>query len=254
MKSTLIVFAVSGLILSLSACSDKSAVSESAQTKPSTVVAAEKPASSTKSPSTAEPVPTTVDTKQENGILQLTWNHLTPQGADVETMMAKYQGQITQVAKDSPEEKALLHTIMDDFSKAPTNPALAGKRIQIAGYVSPLAEKDGQISEFLLVPYIGSSLDMPPPPANQIIWVKPQVGQSIAVSDMYQPVSVIGDLKVGSLVTDAAKAGYQLENAEVQPYSESSLPGVEELDEEIASPESEEDAPATEQVPAETKP
>lgn len=264
MKHTTSLLALFSLVLSLSACSDKTPTSEAAKPSETVVATAETShnSSPTKSTDAAEAdagedsghPPMAAEPKEENGVLQLAWEHLAPQGYDADTMMAKYQDQIGQVGQGSPEEKALLDTIMEEFSKAPTKPELAGKHVQIAGYVSPLAEKDGQIAEFLLIPYVGSSLEMPPPPANQVILVKPKAGQSIASSDMYQPVSVIGDLKVESVATEAGKAGYQLDNAEVQPYSESSLPGAEEMDQEDEEKDPAQAAPMPEQPQPDTKP
>ncbi|MEM9136740.1 MAG: DUF3299 domain-containing protein [Cyanobacteria bacterium P01_F01_bin.42] len=61
-----------------------------------------------------------------------------------------------------------------------TNPDLENRSIQLSGYVLPL-DKNAQrsvikqVSEFLLVPYVGACIHVPPPPPNQIVHIKPEV-------------------------------------------------------------------------------
>ena len=50
---------------------------------------------------------------------------------------------------------------------------LVGKSIKIPGFAVPLEGDDGfeYIDEFLLVPYFGACIHVPPPPPNQVIHV-----------------------------------------------------------------------------------
>ena len=50
---------------------------------------------------------------------------------------------------------------------------LIGKSIKIPGFAVPLEGDDGfeYINEFLLVPYFGACIHVPPPPPNQVIHV-----------------------------------------------------------------------------------
>ena len=50
---------------------------------------------------------------------------------------------------------------------------LVGKSIKIPGFAVPLEGDDGfeYINEFLLVPYFGACIHVPPPPPNQVIHV-----------------------------------------------------------------------------------
>ena len=50
---------------------------------------------------------------------------------------------------------------------------LVGKSIKIPGFAVPLEGDDGfeYIEEFLLVPYFGACIHVPPPPPNQVIHV-----------------------------------------------------------------------------------
>lgn len=75
-----------------------------------------------------------------------------------------------------------------------TNPDLEGQSVQISGYILPLTENQTQqVSEFLLVPYVGACIHVPSPPPNQIVYVKP----AIAIDDpgLFSLVSVTGQMR-----------------------------------------------------------
>ena len=55
-----------------------------------------------------------------------------------------------------------------------TSPTLEGQLVKLVGYVLPLEHNAAQqVSRFLLVPYIGACVHVPPPLPNQIIYVEP---------------------------------------------------------------------------------
>jgi hypothetical protein len=93
---------------------------------------------------------------------------------------------------------------------------LDGKLIKMAGFVTPLAFDGGRISEFLLVPFVGACIHVPPPPANQIVYVSGVKGYS--PGGLLYPVWVTGRLKATPIDTDLANVGYQIEGAKVEPY------------------------------------
>ena len=94
---------------------------------------------------------------------------------------------------------------------------LDGKIVKIAGFVTPLGFDGGQISDFLLVPVVGACIHVPPPPANQIVYVSGVKGYSPS-GDLLYPVWVVGTLKAVPYDTDLADVGYQIEDPEVEPY------------------------------------
>ena len=105
-----------------------------------------------------------------------------------------------------------------EFDKAPPNESLAGKTVKIPGFVSPLDEVDGMVSEFLLVPYFGSCIHSPPPPVNQTVLVKPHKDKSVSMASIRRPVWVVGEIKVERNKTDLAEAAYHIENARLEEY------------------------------------
>jgi uncharacterized protein len=81
--------------------------------------------------------------------------------------------------------------------------------VHIGGYVVPLDFDATRVKEFLLVPYVGACIHVPPPPANQIIYVKAEQGFDVRGS--FDPVWVTGALKVIPVLTGLAETGYSLE-------------------------------------------
>ena len=95
---------------------------------------------------------------------------------------------------------------------------LDGKRVHIGGYVVPLDFDATQVKEFLLVPFIGACIHVPPPPANQIIYVKSPKG--FDVKGTFDPVYVTGKLTTTVAFTGLAEAGYTLDAEMVESRKE----------------------------------
>ena len=79
------------------------------------------------------------------------------QGLDVDWLLAQVEGvtnHYTQQAKDTNQE--INQTV-----------------IKVLGYILPLTQEHDQVADFLLVPFIGACVHVPPPPPNQMVYVKP---------------------------------------------------------------------------------
>ena len=155
---------------------------------------------------------------KDGDMMTLKWDDLVPPDFQPEKIMAKYQAQIQAAGEGSKEEVALFKKVMDEFNNAGPNTALNGKKVRIPGFVAPLDSDGETVVEFLLVPYFGSCIHSPPPPANQTVMVSPEVGKSVTLNQIYKPVWVIGELQAEEVNTDLAKAGYQIKNARVEGY------------------------------------
>ncbi|MCW8949601.1 MAG: DUF3299 domain-containing protein, partial [Sedimenticola sp.] len=96
--------------------------------------------------------------------------------------------------------------------------ALNGKTIKLPGFVVPL-ETDGQhTSQFLLVPYYGACIHVPPPPANQTVHVTMRDNKGAEIRQLFDTVWVTGVIKTEKLTTDMADAGYTIQATRVEPY------------------------------------
>ena len=97
---------------------------------------------------------------------------------------------------------------------APVVQDLNGKRVRIGGYVVPLDFDATKVTEFLLVPFVGACIHVPPPPANQIIYVTSAKG--IEVGRVFDPVYVTGTMSVSFTSTGLADAGYSISADQVE--------------------------------------
>jgi hypothetical protein len=104
--------------------------------------------------------------------------------------------------------------IMSGEAPAPVVTALDGKRVRIGGYVVSLDFDATRVKEFLLVPFVGACIHVPPPPANQLVYVKSE--QGFDVSGAFEPVWVTGTLKVSTAFTGLAEAGYSMAAEKVE--------------------------------------
>ena len=101
---------------------------------------------------------------------------------------------------------------------------LHGQQVRMPGYTLPLEFSGTKITEFLLVPWVGACIHTPPPPPNQVVYVKLEKG--IDNAGWFAPVWVTGEMTVKAatknlyLVDGAAgiDVGYSLEASQVEPY------------------------------------
>lgn len=156
------------------------------------------------------------DDAKAKGYEDVEWDDLLPEGYDPITILARYQTEIDNAAEGSKEERVLYEKVMSEFNNAGANQALNGRTVRIPGYVAPLETNGNMVNEFLLVPYYGSCIHTPPPPAHQTVMVNP--GKGIPVSSLHRPVWVIGEIAVDQVTTELAVAGYQIKNARVESY------------------------------------
>jgi uncharacterized protein len=105
-------------------------------------------------------------------------------------------------------------------------PGLDGRVIKLPGYVLPLDFDGTLVKSFLLVPYVGACIHVPPPPPNQIIYV--QLKKGFESKELFDPVWVTGRISTGmnktslTWVDGSANVdfGYALQATTVEPYEE----------------------------------
>lgn len=99
---------------------------------------------------------------------------------------------------------------------APLVPELNGKAIRLAGFVVPLEGDEQGVTEFLLVPYMGACVHVPPPPSNQIVYVRTQA--PLAFDLIYDALWVAGTIKAEPVQSELAEVGYQLDAHTFEVY------------------------------------
>ncbi len=149
-------------------------------------------------------------------LLDLTWPDLIPAGGNPETLHDRVaKEQLFTPGNHDPFSQAVIDAAALVSPRAPLRTELNGRRVRLSGLVVPLEGDGTQMREFLLVPYVGACIHVPPPPGNQLIWVKSP--RPVTAVDLYGPVQVVGRLKAEYLASDLGDAGYQLEAEQVAP-------------------------------------
>ena len=151
-----------------------------------------------------------------NEYKEIEWDDLMPEGWKKKvilelTRMRRY-GSLMDGDPRADEAYAKLKKVWD---AAPPTKTYLGKQIRIPGYAVPLDAERMQSSEFLLVPYFGACVHSPPPPANQIILVKPPKGSKVRTMDA---IWVNGTLLEGKTNSDAGTSTYIFNADKITPY------------------------------------
>ena len=162
----------------------------------------------------ATPPPQASSPKQPEA-QEIEWDELIPADWRPDVLMADYNAD--ELSDDDPRAQELMEKLQALWREAPVVPTLDGRWVKLPGFVVPLEMDAERIHEFLLVPYYGACIHVPPPPANQTIHVV--VGDNDAFTgELFDTVWVTGALRVEASSSELAEAGYRLEDARVAPY------------------------------------
>jgi hypothetical protein len=146
---------------------------------------------------------------------ELTWSEMIPPDAMPEVPNMTPLHDLSKMGDALAAESA--PAARQDMPDAPVVKALDGQDIRLPGYIVPLeVNEEGRTTEFLLVPYFGACIHVPPPPSNQIVHVKSEVG--VKVDELYQPYWVEGAMQVKASSSELADAGYQMEADKIYMY------------------------------------
>jgi len=152
-----------------------------------------------------EPVDSTLP-----GFRSVEWEDLIPPGFSGDQILDRYQDRLDAAEPGSPELDALYEEMNAEYDDASVNPQLDSEDIQLAGFVAPLTYDGDDITEFLLVPYFGACIHVPPPPANQTVMVTLAEGESLSLEESWGAVWVAGKMIATTTDTDLATAGYSI--------------------------------------------
>jgi len=72
------------------------------------------------------------------------------------------------------------------------------------------------VTAFILVPFVGACIHVPPPPANQLVFVTTE--KPYESEGLYEPVNVIGMFGTASTRTQLADVAYALSADSIEPY------------------------------------
>ncbi|WP_375741262.1 DUF3299 domain-containing protein [Pseudomonas boanensis] len=147
-------------------------------------------------------------------VRELTWSEMIPADAPPPPPPAAIHD-LSQLSDALAAESGPAAT--QQSPSAPVVKALDGQEVKLPGYIVPLdVTEAGRVTEFLLVPYFGACIHVPPPPSNQIVHVTSELG--VLMDALYQPFWIEGPLQVKPTSSELAEAGYQMEASKIYPY------------------------------------
>ncbi len=92
-----------------------------------------------------------------------------------------------------------------------------GKIVRLPGFIVPIDHVGTAVSAFILVPFAGACVHVPPPPANQLVFVTtPEPYES---KGLFEPVHVTGMFGISAMSTQLAQIGYALSAEKIEPFS-----------------------------------
>ena len=161
-------------------------------------------------PGTAGAETTTVQT--------IDWKDLVPPGYDPDKLLIQYDKDVAKLKDNDPRAERLAEALRKAWESAPVVQALNNKTVRLAGFLVAL-EGDGKaVSEFLLVPYFGACIHVPPPPSNQIVLVRTG-SKPFKIKELFQTVRVTGRLRTESSRSELASASYVIDATQVEPHT-----------------------------------
>ena len=146
---------------------------------------------------------------------ELDWPALIPEGAPVQAPQLAPLHDLSQIGNALAAESA--PPAPQQSANAPVVQALDNQEVKLPGYIVPLeVSEEGRTTEFLLVPYYGACIHVPPPPSNQIMHIFSEMG--VRVEDLYQPYWIEGRMQVKASSSELADTGYQMEAEKIYAY------------------------------------
>ena len=145
---------------------------------------------------------------------EITWDDLVP--ADLKP--SKLLNSLNLGTLDDADPRAIeaMAKLRAEWDRAPVVQSISGQRVKIAGFLVNLESSREGVGEFLLVPYFGACIHVPPPPLNQIIhaFAERPVPDKVAQG----PVWITGAIEVVRGDTRLAAAGYRMRDVRVEPW------------------------------------
>ena len=137
---------------------------------------------------------------------EITWDDLIPPGVPYSEIIA--EGELD-------EENDYWRPIFDENSTK-LNPALADAYIKMPGFIIPIDISADGVTSFILVPYVGACIHVPPPPPNQLVFVSTKVPWPS--ERLWEAVWVTGTMQNKVQYTEVADTGYELEADRIEIY------------------------------------
>jgi hypothetical protein len=169
-----------------------------------------------------------INTKQDGTKahpFELGWSDLMPDDFTPDKLAKKFEKELKRLdslSDESEEGLAIIQKIQLEIDKIPSNPKWDGKWVKLPGFIAPLETRNAQVVRFLLVPYFGACIHVPPPPVNQTVLVDVKKKHGIKLNQIDLPFIITGKLSLDKTNTEIGNAGYHITNAKAEVNHDSS--------------------------------
>jgi hypothetical protein len=140
------------------------------------------------------------------------WQDLMPTDYRPNALLAQID--VAKWADNDPQAVALMAQLRTEWHNAPLVERFNGQTVRLAGYVVPLETDGTALKEFLLVPYYGACIHVPPPPPNQTVFVRSEEG--LSVRRLFDTVAVTGRFNAERRTGELADPGYVLDATAIE--------------------------------------
>jgi len=143
----------------------------------------------------------------------LAWSDLLPE-QDLEALQALSEGRADPSLMSMMGQQSEVEGQIGTFNVVED---LDGLVVRMPGYILPLDfSENSSAREFLLLPYHGACVHTPPPPPNQIVYLRSP--ELIRFDSLWEPVWVEGRMEIERVDTDLAATAYSMVVRSVEPY------------------------------------
>ena len=138
-------------------------------------------------------------------VIDLAWSDLLPEGTT--RIPPALSALIDHDGPDLSQQQPASTGVRSDWN---------GRIVRLPGFIVPLEYSGTAVTAFILVPFVGACIHVPPPPANQLVFVTtPDPYES---DGLYAPVRVTGMFGVSAMSTHLAQIGYALSAEKIEPF------------------------------------
>jgi len=101
-------------------------------------------------------------------------------------------------------------------AQTPVVTQMDGQRVRLPAYLVPLDIEGDSLRTFLMVPYFGACIHVPPPPPNQVVYV--EMPDAVELEDPYGAHWVTGIISTRASSTSMAEASYTMQGERVETF------------------------------------
>ncbi|WP_299872720.1 DUF3299 domain-containing protein [uncultured Sulfitobacter sp.] len=137
--------------------------------------------------------------------IDLEWTDLIPEGQPV--IPPVIQELIQHNGPSLADQQPPSHGVRTEWN---------GEIVRLPGFIVPIEYSGTGVTAFILVPFVGACVHVPPPPANQLVFVTTQTPYETA--GLFEAVNVVGMFGTASMSTQLADIAYALSADHIEPF------------------------------------